>query len=167
MWDDFLPTLLAWAAYRRGHEAEILAAIVGPDIEHVADMINVVLVILMTGHKHLQGIAWMPGSKILHFASRLARRNKQDESFAACALYLDVIEFVLFLVNQFIVLSTEYTTKESIGAFRHRVFLSVEDGLAIVSPRHRSNSLGRVGQYDPSPQILDMKYILAKPRRVG
>src|SRR5262249_47763217 len=94
MWNDFLPIFLAWTAYRRGHEAKILAAIVGPDIEEVAHMINVVLVILMAWRQHLQGVAWMSSSKILHFARRLARRNKQDESFAARALYFDVIELV-------------------------------------------------------------------------
>ncbi len=98
--NNFLPIFFCGVRDGRGHQAEIAAKIVRPDIELVAQVVGIVFHILLARGDQLPRAARIRSIQITHLGSSVAGRGQEDPSVAARLVRADVEALVFLFVNE-------------------------------------------------------------------
>ena len=85
---------------RRGHQAEIASAVVGDDVEQIAVVVDVILVLRRARRDHTRRGARLIGGDAVHLGGGGAVRAEEDPCAAARALHADAEARVAFLEHQ-------------------------------------------------------------------
>jgi hypothetical protein len=163
---ELFPILLRVVRDRRGHDAVVDARVVRHDVEVVAAVVGVVLVIgLARDHHHRVGFGLVGGDQAC-FIGRLAVGDEEDPVAAARALGVNVEELVLLVVEQRVFVRADDVAVEVVLALGV-VLGGVENRLVVGGPEQRAGALDGVGQHLAGGQVLDLQLVLAIAVVVG
>src|SRR6185437_13187027 len=161
MSNEFFPTSLRGVGDRRGHDAKVFGSLVTANIEKVATVIDVVLVIRFSWTDNFQSGGRSIRRQVLPLARSLALRTQQNHGLVARAAGADVEEFVFLFKDQIRLCTSQNVPKELVRSFGDGVFSSEEDRFVVSGPRHISHSFKRLRQLLTGAQVLDLELVLA------
>src|SRR5258705_2143045 len=97
---EFFPVSLRGVSDRRGHDAKVFGSLVTPNIEKVATVIDVILMIRFPRTDDLQSGGGIIRRQVLPLARSLALRTQSNYGLVTRAAGADVEEFVLLFKDQ-------------------------------------------------------------------
>ena len=98
--DEDRPVLLRRVIDRRGHDLEVLGALVGRDVEEPVVVIDAVLVLRLARQDDLRRCAWRISREVAHFGRGLGVTRQKDHFLVERTLSTKVEELALLLVDE-------------------------------------------------------------------
>ena len=155
MREDLGPARLAGVGDGCGHQPEVARAVaVRPDVEPVAAVIDVVLVILLARLQQLPDPVRLRGGEEAHLRAREAVGSEEEELAAARAPHPEAEQLVRLLVEEIVGGGAEAVPPEPVRTLGV-VFGDVEERGAFRRPRHRADFFGAIGKRLTHIMVVD------------
>ena len=160
--EEDLPVLAGRIVFRRGHDGEIDAVLVGADIERAFAVVEVITVLLLARQEDREIVLRAGGGQVAGFAGVLGF-NLENQVLAVARLAdADIVEFVLLVVEQIEFGRAEDVAEQFVAAFGDVVLGGQEERLVVGGPGHGGDARGGVGEGLPVAQILHLQGVLAE-----
>ncbi len=166
--DELLPVRAARRGDGRRHEPEVAAAGVRPDVEEVAAVLDVVLVVLLARGDERPLALGRVGLQDAGLRGRVAGALHHDPRAAPRAADADVEPLVLLLVEQGVGGRgrPDLVPVDAVRALRRLVLDGVEEGLPVRGPRDARDAQHPLGKERARLQVLHGERVLAEARVV-
>src|SRR5579863_6609737 len=99
--DENLPVLRARVIFRSGDNLKVFGVLVGPDVEEVLAMVDVIAVLLIARQEDREAGLWVSGAQVSDLGGVSAADVQQQICFVPGLAYVDSKQFVFFLVDRF------------------------------------------------------------------
>ncbi len=161
--EDF-PVLARDVVFRRGHDGEIDAALVGADIERAFAVIDVIPVLLFARQEDGEVVLRAGGGEVAGFAGVFGIDFENEILAVARLADFDIVELILLVVEKVEVGRAEDVAEEFVAAFGDVVLGGQEERLVVGGPSHGSDAGGGIGESLSAAQILYLQAVLAEAR---
>ena len=164
--DENLPVLGGRIVFRRGHDGEIAAILIGADVEEIFAVIDVVAVFLLARQEDSKIALRLVRAQPAKLGGVFGGAPEKDIFLVARLLHGNIVEFVLLFVDGFKRGRPEHVPPQLIGPLGDGVLGGQEERLVVGRPHHGIHALGSVRQRLARAQILHLQSILTEAREV-
>ena len=167
--DDLLPIRARRLRHGRAHEAEVLRAVVGADVEVIAEVIDIVLVAAPARLEDLERLVGVRGRDEAIFVRQCLRRADHDVRLGLRLEDEGVVGVVLFFVDELVRRGggADDVAIDPIPAQGHRVVPRIEQRPVVFRPRDvAGDMLHHLGEDFARAQVLDAQRRDPPPHRI-
>src|SRR5262245_21717763 len=144
--DERLPVLFRRIVNRGNNHAEILRVLVRSYVKLTIVVIDVIFMTVFPRENDLESSSRIICRKITKLPRRLSKGTHKEHFLIERTSRAHVKQFILFLVEQLILIASDNMPPEFIRPLRDRVFGCIKERLVVVGPIYRANSLDAFAQ---------------------